>query len=86
MIELRFSVSEVDYEAVIQAMTGGRPSPMASMALMAARSMTNSAKEEMLAKYLNANAEYLSRQAESAALSKGVHVKVSGAQALVVQK
>lgn len=84
MIELRFSVSEVDYEAVIQAMTGGRPSPMASMALMAARGMTDSAKEEMLARYLNANAEYLSRQLESAAQSKGVRVKVSGARAAVV--
>ena len=81
MIELRFTVSDVDYEAMIQAMTGGRPNPMASMALMAARSMTEAAKEEMLVKYLNANAEFLSRQLENAARSKGVRVKVSGAQA-----
>ena len=83
MIELRFSVSEVDYEAMIQALTGGRPNPMASMALMAARSMTDAAKEEMLVKYLNANAGYLSRQLEQAAQSRGVHVKVTGAQAEV---
>ena len=84
MIELRFSISEMDFEAMLRAMTGGQPNPMASMALMAARSMTESAKEEMLTKYLNANAEYLSRQLERAAGAKGVHVKVSGAHASVV--
>ena len=86
MIELRFSVSDVDYEAMFRAMTGGQPSPMASMALMAARGMTDAAKEELLTKYLNANAAYLSRQVEQAALSKGVRVKISGAQAAVVQE
>ena len=86
MIELRFSVSEADYEAMIQALAGGRGSPMASMAVMAARSMTEAAKEEMLVKYLNANAEHLSRQMESAAGAKGVHVKVSGASASVVHR
>ena len=84
MIELRFSVSEIDYEAMIQAMTGGRPNPMASMALLAARGMSETAREEMLVKYLNASAGYLSRQMENAAQAKGVRVKISGAQASVV--
>ena len=83
MIELRFSVSEVDYEAMIQAMMG-RAGPMASMALMAARGMSDEAKEEILVKYLNASAEQLSRQLEAAAGAKGVHVKVSGAKAEVI--
>ena len=86
MIELRFSVSEVDYEAMIRAMTGGQPGPMASMAMMAARGMTDEAKEELLVRYLNANAEHLSRQMENTARSHGVQVKISGAQAAVVRE
>ena len=85
MIEIRFSVSEIDYEAMIRALTGGQANPMASMAMMAARGMSESAKEELAVRYLNANAEYLQRQLAGAAEARGVHVKVSGVRASVTE-
>ena len=85
MIELRVSVSEVDYEAVIQALAGRLTGP-AAMAVTAMRAMPDSAKEELLVKYLNASAGHIERQLENAAQAKGVRLKVSGASASVAQR
>ena len=77
MVELRFTVSDVDYDSVIQALAGH----MAGPALMALRSIPDSAKEEMVVRFINANAAALAGQMQSALLSKGVRAAISGAQA-----
>lgn len=77
MVELKFSVSDVDFEAVIQALAGQLAGPV----LMAARAMPDSAKEEMVAKYINANASQMERWLENALASKGLRMKISGAKA-----
>lgn len=85
MIELRFTVSEVDYDAIIQALAGHMTGP-AALAVAAVRTMPDSAKEEMAVRYLNANAGVLSRQLESAAQTQGIHIKVANAQATVLHE
>ena len=82
MVELKLYVSEVDYESAIQAFAG--TGLAGSAAALAARALPESAKEELVVRYLNANAEKLEGLLEDAAAKKGVRVKLSGAQASVV--
>ena len=77
MIELKFCVSDVDYDSVIQALAGFLAGP----ALMAARAMPDSAKEDMVVRYINANSAYLAGWMENALASKGVRMKISEASA-----
>ena len=77
MVELKFNVSDVDFESVIGALGGGIPAPM----VMAARMMPDSAKEELVVKYINSNAGRLEGWLENALASKGVRMKITGAQA-----
>ena len=81
MVELRLSVSDVDFEAVIQALAG----QLAGPALMAARAMPDEAKEEMAVRYLNANAAQMERWLENALAAKGLRMKISGAKATLVR-
>lgn len=82
MIELKLYVSDVDYEAVIKALSGsGIP---AGAAAMAVRAMPERAKEELAVKYLNGSARKLETMLENGAAQKGVRLKISGSQATVV--
>ena len=82
MIELKLYVSDVDYESVIQAFAG--TGFAGSAAVLAAKALPDSAKEELAVKYMNASAEKLEDLLEAAAERKGVHVRISGAQASVI--
>lgn len=77
MVELKFNVSDVDYESVLQALAGHLPPPM----VMAARAMPDSAKEDMVIKFINANGAQIERWLENALAANGVRMKISGAQA-----
>lgn len=79
MVELKLLVSEVDYESVIQALAGHLAGP----AVLAARALPDSAKEELVVKYINSNAGRLEGWMENALASKGVKMKISGAEAAV---
>ena len=79
MVELKFNVSDVDYESIIQALAGFLAGP----AVMAVRAMPDSAKEEMAVRYINANAARMESWLENALASKGVRMKISDAQATV---
>lgn len=83
MVELKLYVSEVDFDAAIRMFAG--TGMAGSAAVMAAGMLSDSAKEELAVKYLNASAEKLEEMLEAAAERKGVHVKISGAQAEVVK-
>ena len=83
MIELKLYVSEVDYESVIRALSGGGFAGGA--AVMAAKALSESAKEEMAVKYLNGSAEKLEKMLENAAAEQGMSMKITGAQASVVE-
>ena len=82
MVELKLLVSEVDYESVIQALAGHLAGP----AILAAKALPDSAKEELVVKYINGNAGRLEGWMENALASKGVKMKISGASANIVQK
>ena len=82
MVELKLYVSDVDYESLIQALAGRVPGP----AVMAARVLPDGAKEELVVKYINSNSSKLEGWMASALASKGVHLKISGAQATVVRQ
>ena len=77
MVELKLYVSDVDYESVIQALAGRLAGPAA----MAAKALPDGAKEELVVKYINTNAAKIESMMENALASKGVHLKVTGAQA-----
>jgi len=79
MVELKLYVSDVDYEAAIRTLTGGGIA--GSAAVMAARALSEAKKEELAVKYLNSSAPKLARALENLAASKGIRLKVSGAQA-----
>lgn len=81
MVELKFNVSDVDFDSVIQALAGSLAGPAA----LAARALPDSAKEELVAKYINANAAKLENWIGNAIASKGVKMKISGAQATVLR-
>ena len=83
MIELKLYVSEVDYESAIQAFAG--TGLAGSAAVLAAKALPDSAKEELAVKYMNANAEKLEGMMEAAAERKGFRMKLSGAQATVIK-
>lgn len=80
MIELKLYVSDIDFDSVLRLFGGGM---MGGMASMAVRAMSDSAKEELAVKYLNSNARKLEGMLESAAASKGVSLKISGARASI---
>ena len=80
MVELKLNVSDVDFDSVIQALAGHLAGPAA----MAARLVPDSAKEDMVVQYINANSEKLEQMFENALASKGVKLKISGAQATKV--
>jgi glutamate-1-semialdehyde aminotransferase len=82
MVELKIVVSDVDYEAVIRALTGGGVAGTA--AVMAARALSDTKKEELAVKYLNGSAAKLGRALENLAASKGIRLKIAGAQAKVL--
>ena len=84
MIELKLYVSEVDFDSVIQRFAGS--GSMGSMAAMAAGLLSDSAKEELAAKYLNASSDKLEAMLQDAAERQGLHMRLSGAQARVVEK
>ena len=81
MVELKLYVSEVDYESVMQALGGHLAGPMA----LAARALPDSAKEELVVKYINASAGQMESWLENALSAKGLRMKISGAQASLVR-
>ena len=83
MVELKLYVSEIDFEAVLRLFAGS--GAVGGVAAMAARAMSDTAREELAVKYLNANADKLENMLQTAIEDKGVHLKVSGAQASVVR-
>ena len=80
MIELKLTVSEIDYDAVIARFAGS----LGGVAAMAARALPAGAKEELAVKYLNTNAARLSQQLEELAAGSGVRVKIASAEAKAV--
>lgn len=81
MIELKLTVSDIDYEALIRQFGGGMGGSFAA----AARLLPEGAKEELAVKYLNANAGALSEKFESMAAGRGLRVKIRGAKATVIK-
>ena len=79
MVELKLYVSDVDFESVIQALAGHLAGP----AVLAARALPDSAKEELVVKYINSNSAKIDSWMENALASKGVRMKITGAQATV---
>lgn len=81
MVELKLCVSDVDYDAAIKVLSGGG---MAGAAVaMAAKALSDSAKEEFAVKYINSNARKLESMLETAASKQGIHLRVSDAQATI---
>lgn len=83
MVELKLYVSDVDFDSVIRLFGNGM---MGGVASMAARAMSENAKEELAVRYLNGSARKLEEMLENAASAKGVRLKISGARASVVRK
>lgn len=83
MIELKMSVSEIDFDAVIRLLAG--TGIAGNAAAMAAGRLSDSAKEALAVKYINANAERISAMMENAAERKGVRVKITDAHAETVK-
>mgnify|MGYP007102050031 CR=1 FL=1 len=81
MVELKLCVSDVDYDAAIRALSGGGVAGAA--AAMAARALSDSAKEEFAVKYINSNARKLESMLETAASKQGIHLRISDAQAVI---
>lgn len=84
MIELKMYVSEVDFDAVIRLFAG--TGMAGSAAVMAAGMLSDHAKEELAVKYINGNSERIGSMVENAASRKGMRIKITGAQAAVVEK
>lgn len=85
MVELKLYVSDVDFEALLKLMANGNAAGMTAAA-MAARALPDSAKEELAVKYINASSGKIEQMFENAAVSKGVHMKITGARASIVKK
>ena len=77
MIELKLDISDVDYEALIKAFAGSLSGP----AILAAKALPDSAKEDLAVKYLNTNANKLCAALEKMASGKGIHLSATGAEA-----
>ena len=75
----KYSVRAGHYSALFSATVS-----MVSAAALAAKALPDSAKEELAVKYLNASADKLSAMLETAAANKGVHVRITDAQAVVL--
>ncbi|MGM9614244.1 MAG: hypothetical protein ACI3W7_01775 [Oscillospiraceae bacterium] len=84
MIELKMYVSEVDFDAVIRQLAG--TGMAGSAAVMAAGMLSDHAKEELAVKYINGNSGRIESMMEEAASRKGMHIKITGAHAEVVEK
>lgn len=80
MIELKLTIRQVDYDALIARFGGS----LGGVAAMAAKALPQAAKEELAVKYLNANAGKLSQQLENMARQNGIAVTVDSASAKVV--
>lgn len=83
MIELKLKVSDIDYDSVIRALSGGGVAGGA--AAFAAKAVPDGAKEDFAVKYMNNNARKLETMLETAAAKKGIHLRISDAQASVVE-
>ena len=82
MVELKLNVSDVDYDAVVKLLSGGG---LAGAAIaMAASALSDDAKEEFAVKYINNNARKLESMLETAAAKQDIHLRISGAQAAVI--
>ena len=80
MIELKLSVSEVDYDALLSRFGGA----VGGVAAMAARALPTGAKEDMAVKYLNNHADRLSQSLETLAANNGIRVKIASAEAKTI--
>ncbi len=80
MIELKLSVSEVDYDALLSRFGGS----IGGVAAMAARALPTGAKEDMAVKYLNNHADRLSQSLETLAANNGIRVKIASAEAKTI--
>ena len=80
MIELKLTVSEVDYDALLSRFGGS----IGGVAAMAARALPTGAKEDMAVKYLNNHADRLSQSLETLAANNGIRVKIASAEAKTV--
>ena len=82
MVELKLNVSDVDYDAVVKLLGGGG---LAGAAIaMAVGALSDDAKEEFAVKYINNNARKLESMLETAAAKQDIHLRISGAQAAVI--
>ena len=77
MIELKLNISDVDYEALIKTFAGSLSGP----AILAAKALPVSAKEDLAVKYLNTNAGKLCAALEKMAAGKGIHLSATDAEA-----
>lgn len=77
MIELKLNISEVDYESLIKAFAGALSTP----AILAAKALPDSAKEDLAVKYLNSNAPKLCAALENVAAKKGIRLTATSAEA-----
>ncbi len=80
MIELKLTVSEIDYDALLSRFGGS----IGGVAAMAARALPAGAKEDMAVKYLNNHAGRLSQSLETLAAGNGIRVKIASAEARTV--
>ncbi len=80
MIELKLSVSEIDYDALLSRFGGS----IGGVAAMAARALPTGAKEDMAVKYLNNHADRLSQSLETLAANNGIRVKIASAEAKTI--
>lgn len=80
MIELTINVSDIDYDAAINAVVGDSLWP----ALLLFQAQPDSTKEEMIARYINTHAEKLEERIENALAERGVILHISGSKARAV--
>lgn len=81
MIELKLTVSELDYDALVRHFGGSLGSTLA----LAAKALPDSAKDDLAVKYLNSNAGAISQKIEQMAANRGVRLKIRDAQARTVK-
>ncbi len=81
MVELKLHVSDVDYESVLQALSGHFPKELISMA----RAVPDHAKEHLIVDFLNRNANKLEQWMEDTLTAQGIHAHISGASATLLK-
>ena len=80
MVELKLNVSDVDFDSLIHLLAGS----MAGPAVLAAKMVPDSAKEDLVVSYINSNAEKLEQMFQNMLAGKGVNLKISGAKAMKI--